>query len=252
MSSRRSRSMFSDLQRQSVSFTNLPTTTTARFRPPPRPMLAALLFAVLVSVIAWQASTAEAASSPSRHDLTFQRYQICVNSSSRACSDYEAVCLNCTFNESCSYGLATTANCSVPETILCAGDRIFSRNLTCQYCYQSPEADYACSENTDCDAQIVDATYEAVCTMMDDVLCIGNRRFKKNVPCEWTSGIRWSTALLLSITVGGFGGDLFYLGYTGWGLCKLFTFGGLGVWTIVDVILIATGYLGPADGSLYL
>lgn len=51
---------------------------------------------------------------------------------------------------------------------------------------------------------------------------------------------------------GGFGVDRFYLGMWQEGIGKLFSFGGLGVWTLVDVILIATGYLGPADHSLYI
>lgn len=44
----------------------------------------------------------------------------------------------------------------------------------------------------------------------------------------------------------------FYLGHWQEGIGKLFSFGGLGVWTLVDVVMIATGYLGPADGSLYI
>ena len=55
-----------------------------------------------------------------------------------------------------------------------------------------------------------------------------------------------------SITLGGFGADRFYLGHWRAGIGKLFSFGGLGVWTIVDVILVASGYVGPADNSLYI
>ena len=55
-----------------------------------------------------------------------------------------------------------------------------------------------------------------------------------------------------SLTLGGFGVDRFYLGFWKEGLAKLFTFGGLGVWTLVDFILVVTGYVSPSDGSLYI
>lgn len=55
-----------------------------------------------------------------------------------------------------------------------------------------------------------------------------------------------------SVTLGGFGVDRFYIGLWRSGIGKLFSFGGLGVWTIVDVVLIAVGYVGPHDGSLYI
>lgn len=61
-----------------------------------------------------------------------------------------------------------------------------------------------------------------------------------------------SSLLCFSMTVGGFGVDRFYLGLWQTGLGKLFSFGGLGVWTILDVILVATGYLTPADGSAFI
>ncbi len=60
-----------------------------------------------------------------------------------------------------------------------------------------------------------------------------------------------TTALILSIFLGGWGIDRFYLGYTGMGILKLLTGGGLGILAIYDLIMIATGKLGPADGSLY-
>jgi TM2 domain-containing membrane protein YozV len=57
------------------------------------------------------------------------------------------------------------------------------------------------------------------------------------------------TALLLSLFLGGFGVDRFYLGYTGLGIAKLLTFGGLGVWALIDFIMIATRKMTAANGS---
>ncbi len=48
----------------------------------------------------------------------------------------------------------------------------------------------------------------------------------------------WMTALLLSIFLGGLGVDRFYLGYTG-----------LGIWGIIDIIMIATGKMKDAQGN---
>ena len=57
------------------------------------------------------------------------------------------------------------------------------------------------------------------------------------------------TAILLSIFTGGLGIDRFYLGYTGLGVAKLLTCGVLGIWALIDLIMICTGSLRPADGS---
>ena len=51
----------------------------------------------------------------------------------------------------------------------------------------------------------------------------------------------WGTALLLSILLGIFGVDRFYVGRTGLGALKLLTFGGYFIWWVIDVILLLQG-----------
>lgn len=73
----------------------------------------------------------------------------------------------------------------------------------------------------------------------------------KNQRNEGKSMKSKTTALLLSVLVGGLGIDRFYLGYTGMGVLKLLTAGCFGILYIVDIIQIATGSLLPADGTPY-
>lgn len=56
-------------------------------------------------------------------------------------------------------------------------------------------------------------------------------------------------AVLLAWFLGGLGVDRFYLGYTGIGVAKLLTFGGLGIWWLIDLILIALKKVPDRQGQ---
>lgn len=58
----------------------------------------------------------------------------------------------------------------------------------------------------------------------------------------------YMTASMLSLFLGYVGIDRFYLGYTGLGILKLMTFGGLGLWALIDQILIITGDMKSSNG----
>ncbi len=52
--------------------------------------------------------------------------------------------------------------------------------------------------------------------------------------------VNWVLTLVMSILFGSLGVDRFIMGYVGLGILKLITLGGLGVWWLIDVVLIAT------------
>ncbi len=52
--------------------------------------------------------------------------------------------------------------------------------------------------------------------------------------------VNWVLTLIMSILFGGLGVDRFIMGQVGLGILKLITFGGCGIWWIIDIILVAT------------
>ncbi|XP_071499516.1 TM2 domain-containing protein 1-like [Diadema antillarum] len=95
--------------------------------------------------------------------------------------------------------------------------------------------------------------YPAPGIMCDGIVHNGSTvGFQQPIPCRNTNGYSYRTTLLLSIFLGMFGIDRLYLGYLALGLLKFCTMGLLFVGHFVDVILIATQVVGPADGSAYV
>lgn len=170
---------------------------------------------------------------------------------STECSRLQFPCIKCTYNMSCIYGEQSIANCEAKDKVDCSGSRTFNRYFQCRYCFLTERWEHDCMQKTSC--KPTSAIHKTNCTVHPEIFCLGNRQFSKKVRCNWSRGGKWFTAMVLSITLGGFGVDRFYLGHWQEGIGKLFSFGGLGVWVIVDAILISIGFLGSSsDGSLLL
>jgi len=60
----------------------------------------------------------------------------------------------------------------------------------------------------------------------------------------------WTVAFWLSLLLGVFGADRFYLGSVWLGLLKAISFGGFGVWWVVDIILLLTAGMKNSEGQV--
>lgn len=62
-------------------------------------------------------------------------------------------------------------------------------------------------------------------------------------------GKSFVAALLLCLFLGAFGIHRFYVGKIGTGVLQLLTLGGLGIWALIDLIMIAVGKFTDSEGN---
>jgi len=64
-----------------------------------------------------------------------------------------------------------------------------------------------------------------------------------------TSEKKRLVALLLCFFLGGLGVHRFYVGKVGSGIAQILTLGGLGIWVLIDFIMILCGTFKDKEGS---
>lgn len=69
-----------------------------------------------------------------------------------------------------------------------------------------------------------------------------------NMEMSETSEKGFVPTVLLCFFLGTFGIHRFYVGKVGTGVLQLLTFGGLGIWTMIDFIMIVVGAFKDGDG----
>lgn len=70
----------------------------------------------------------------------------------------------------------------------------------------------------------------------------------QTIQTEQKSQIGFVPMLLLCFFLGGFGIHRFYAGKIGTGILMLLTLGGIGIWTIIDFVILATGNFTDKEG----
>nr|CDS31251.1 TM2 [Hymenolepis microstoma] len=183
--------------------------------------------------------------------------QLYLTSAIPSCSEISADRIECEFDDTCHYGAVVDVQCKSLVSCQSAPNNtnpIHVRKMLCRYCHQlTKESEYFCiPPSGDCTQPgVARSYYVARCYAKPSTVCLGRREFLRMRHCVHPAGKSYGTTVTLSLFLGGLGADRFYLGMWREGLGKLFTFGGLGVWSVVDFVLVVVGYICPSGDPSY-
>lgn len=160
------------------------------------------------------------------------------------------ISLSSTFAENCQDG--SNVDCCKrslrPGQYYCTSPRIdletqsevgcTPKRLVNVSCFAAPNVSCHCND-----------TLVGITVDYNETQCI----FQKEQPCRYVQGRRYDyrIAVALSLFLGMFGIDRFYLGYPAIGLLKLCTLGFFFIGHLIDFLLILVQVVGPADRSDY-
>ncbi|EAY09214.1 TM2 domain containing protein [Trichomonas vaginalis G3] len=174
-------------------------------------------------------------------------FSLIAQTSSRNCTDVNPWEMLCPANDTCTLDENVTFTCYVFPSTICDGERTIQLSFPCRYCYQLPVSNITCDDCVDCTPKI--DQYFSDCRPTQ--YCMGNSIFQRKIVCKAAEKSQ-KTAFLLSLFLGGFAADRFYLGYYISAVFKCLTIGGFGIAYMFDLFLILFGYLGPANGKLFV
>ncbi len=125
------------------------------------------------------------------------------------------------------------------------GNEVSEKAIMCVACGTPPKAEnkycYNCKSDTAPNANIC---MKCGVPINEDVkIDTANKDMNQSESKDWLA------TLLLCIFTGGLGIHRFYTGHIVIGLVQFFTLGGCGIWTFIDLILIAIGNFKDASGN---
>src|SRR5258708_3917598 len=152
---------------------------------------------------------------------------------------------------SCRYRPSPCVSCSArpPRTVRCSADRVCNPRGR----YARDSGSHIPSSKPRCDGRLP----SRAAPDGDNLGAVTNlpQRYDPDLPDDQDLDLRdlvsersRGVALGLGIVLGMVGGHRFYVGKIGTGLAMLFTFGGLGMWWLYDIILLSTGEFTDLDG----